>query len=154
MTLPVDSPSYATVSDYELRTGVSVPADQTATVQQRLDDYSALMALYMGPCAEVVEATYPDILTSVCCAGVQRSYAGTPGIRSETVGATSVSYMDLSSSTVAGVQGSDVEILDQLMAACCSDYNPGGGSSVGQLGVAYDRAASTASDQLWVLSRW
>ena len=154
MTTPVDTPSYADVADYELRTGTTVPAEQVATVQQRLDDYSALMALYMGPCAEAVEASYPDILTSLTCSGVQRSLAGTPGVRSETVGATSVSYLDLSSTTVAGVYGSDVEILDQLMAACCSEYNPGGGANVGQLGVAYDRHASAASDNLWVLSRW
>jgi len=153
MTQPVVPPSYATVADYELRTGIDVPDEQEPMVQQRLDDYSALMALYMGPCAEIVETTYPGVLTSLACAGVQRSFVAAPGVRSETVGATSVSYTDISSGSIAGVYGPETDVLDALMAACCPDYNAGGGNSVGQLGVAYDRRGPD-TDELWVLSRW
>jgi len=149
-------PSYATIEDYELRSGVDVPVDQEDTVQQRLDDYSALMTVYMGPCADYVVAAYPDILTSLCCTGVQRGYAWTPGIRSESVGSTSVSYQDLSAGAVGGVYRQDTEVLDALMASCCPLWSPQASNKVGQLGVAYDRDSDTGGqvDQAWVLTRW
>jgi hypothetical protein len=153
MTAPIESPSYATVADYELRTGIDVPDTQEPTVQQRLDDYSALMAVHMGPCAEIVETSYPGVLTSLACAGVQRSFVGAPGVRSESVGATSVSYHDPNAGAVAGVYGPETDVLDALMAACCPEYSAGGGNNVGQLGVAYNRDVST-TDELWVMSRW
>src|SRR4029450_14127313 len=104
MTEPVTPPQYALVADYELRTGMDVPTEQEPQVQVRLDDYSQLMALYMGPCAESVEAAYPDILTSLCVSAVQRSFTVTPGIRSESVGSTSVSYLT-PAETPAGAGG-------------------------------------------------
>jgi hypothetical protein len=153
MTAPVSPPSYATVADYELRTGITVPDSDQATVQQRLDDYAALMALYMGPCEPSVAAAYPDILTSLDVAGVQRSFGVVPGIRSESVGSTSVSYVDLSADAIAGVFGPEREVLDALMAACCVDWNPSAGGQVGQIGVAYDREGEQPGD-VWVVSRW
>lgn len=145
-------PQYALIADYELRTGVDVPDDQEPTVQVRLDDTSQLMALYMGPCAEYVEAAYPDILTSLCVTAVQRSFTVTPGIRSESIGSTSVSYLTPAETTAgAGVGVSEAEVLDALMGAACPMYK-GSGSNVGQVGTRYE--AAPAHDELWVMSRW
>lgn len=152
MTEPSTPPQYALVADYELRTGTDVPTDQEPMIQVRLDDYSQLMALYMGPCASYVEEAYPDILTSLCVTAVQRSFTVTPGVRSESIGSTSVSYLTPAETTAgAGVGISEAEVLDALMAACCPLYK-GSGSAVGQLGVRYD--AAPEHDELWVMSRW
>lgn len=153
MTEPVTPPQYAVIADYELRSGIDVPDEQEPMIQQRLDDYSALMAVYMGPCAEIVEATYPGILTSLCCAGVQRSLGTVPGVRSESVAGTSVSYQDLHDTAISGVYGPEAEVLDSLMAACCPEWGRSSGPSVGQLGVAR-RSEPVGYDQLTVLSRW
>jgi len=154
MTTPiVPVTGYASVADYELRTGVDVPADKEPMVQTRLNDVSALFKVYMGPCADEVEANYQTILTSLACQSTQTSFAVTPGVRSETVGSTSVSYVDSSAGMVGGVGPNEAEVLDALMAACCGDYQPGG-SRVGQLGVAYDRERSWAADvDIWLVSR-
>lgn len=153
MTAPIEQTGYASVEDYELRTGFTVPPSQVSTVQQRLNDVSALMGVYMGDCAEIVESTYPDVLTSLTCSAAQRSFAGSPGIRSESVGSTSVSYLD--TSVTGMIAPAEAEVLDALMAACCPDYNPGGSSAVGQIGVSWGGGEpSWAADvDMWVVPR-
>jgi hypothetical protein len=150
-----DSDGYATVADYELRTGTTVPADQQDTVQQRLDDLSALISLYMGPCAEFVEAAYPDILTSLVCAAAGRSFSTSPGVKSESVGSTSVSYVDYSSMRVAGVEPPEADVLDALMASSCPNFRASG-PKIGELGVGWGggRKGWAADVDVWVASRW
>jgi hypothetical protein len=144
--------SYATVEDYELRSGTDIPEEEEPMIQVRLDDYSTLMEVYMGPCAEYVEAAYPDILTSLVCTAVNRSFSVTPGIRSESIASTSVVY-DTGSVTTAGLYPNETEVLDALMAACCPLYTSG--NQVGQVGAAYDREREyPPPDEAWVLSRW
>lgn len=154
MTTPVvPVTGYASVADYELRTGVDVPAEKEPMVQTRLNDVSDLFKVYMGPCADAVEAAYPSMLTSLACQSTQTSFAVTPGVRSETVGSTSVSYVDATANMVAGIGPNEAEVLDALMAASCDQYQAGG-SKVGQLSVAYDREKSWAADvDIWVVSR-
>ena len=143
--------SYATVEDYELRTGDNVPGNQEEMYQVRLDDVSNLMELYMGPCSTYVEQAYPDILTSLTVLATQRTMAITTGIKSESVGNTSVTYA--TGDEVAGVRLTESEVLDALMAASCPMYSSG--SQVGQIGAAYDRGRDhPPSDELWVMSRW
>jgi hypothetical protein len=122
--------SYATVPDYELRTGTDVPADQEDTVQQRLDDVSALAELYMGDCADLVATAYPDILTALVCANVWRAASIPVGVRQESVGATSVTY-DTESTVALGA--ADTDLLDTLMERACP--NNANAPGVGQYGI-------------------
>jgi hypothetical protein len=149
------SDSYATVADYELRTGTTVPPEQQDTVQQRLNDIAALIQLYMGPCASFVEAMYPDILISLTCAAAARSFSTSPGVRSESVGSTSVSYVDYSAQRVAGVEPPEADVLDALMASACPDFRASG-PSVGELGVGWggNNRSWAADVDVWVASRW
>lgn len=114
----VDPTGYATVDDYELRTGATVPPNMTDTYQTWLNDASALMRLYMGEeCADKVEAAYPDVLTSLTCQRVYRMSSTPAGITSASVGGTSVSYANASANT--WLSSSEIEMLDRLMDAAC-----------------------------------
>jgi hypothetical protein len=121
---------YATVADYELRTGTDVPADQEDTVQVRLDDVSALINLYLGDCQDAVAAAYPDILTALVCANVWHAASVPVGIKQESVGATSVTYDTEATTTLTEA---DTDLLDRLMARACPDNANAPG--VGQYGV-------------------
>lgn len=125
--------SYASIEDYELRTGIDVPDDQEPMIQQRLDDVSAIIELYMGDCADAVVEKYPDILASIVVAQVFRVGMIPVGVRSESVGGTSVSFDD---TTALSLSEADKDLLDALMASSCPDF--GRGDGVGQLGINYD----------------
>lgn len=146
--------SYATVADYELRTGLDVPAEEEDTIQRRLDDVSNLIELYLGPCAEAVEAAYPDVLTTITCLTAQRSFVAPLGVRSEAVGSTSVSYVNPSENVLGWLSPAETDVLDALMrAACPAPASPAG---VGELGVGWAGPSepSWASDvDVWVVSR-
>lgn len=147
--------SYATVEDYELRTGLDVPTDQEPTVQQRLDDVSTLIELYLGPCAADVEAAYPDVLTTITCLTAQRSFMAPQGVRSESVGSTSVAYQDPTEAVLGWLRPSETDVLDALIRAACPTAvsTPG----VGELGVGWagpPNERTWASDvDIWVVGR-
>jgi hypothetical protein len=123
-------PVYATVADYELRTGTDVPADQEDTVQQRLEDVSNLIDLYLGDCASAVAVAYPDILTALVCANVWRMAAVPTGVKQESVGGTSVTYESVGTGVLLEA---DTDLLDTLMARACPESTNAPG--VGQYGV-------------------
>jgi hypothetical protein len=132
MTQPVvPQTGYASIADYELRTGTDVPAADEPMVQTRLNDVSNLIDVYLGDCADEVAAKYPDVLTALVVANVWRNEAIPAGIRSESVGGTSVSY-DTESAELA-LLPMDTNLLDALMAGACGEMPRGGG--VGQIGV-------------------
>lgn len=140
MTQPLPVTGYASIADYELRTGMDVPDAQEPTVQQRLNDTSSLINVYLGECTEEVAAKYPDVLTALTVSHVYRVASVPTGVRSESIGGTSVSY-----DTDAGpldLVGSETTLLDALMDGACGESSKG----VGQIGVNYGGPAPEASD--------
>ena len=134
MTQPdIEVTGYASVADFELRTGINVPVEKEPMVQQRLNDTSAFISAYFGDCADEVEAMFPEILTAVTVDHVANVGAIPYGIRSESVGATSVSYND--PSTVGTFNTTEKDILDGLLArtSCGGDVN----MNVGEIGVGW-----------------
>ena len=132
---------YATVADYELRTGTDVPVEMEPTVQQRLDDTSSLINVYLGDCADEVAAKYPEVLTALTVSHVYQSSAVPAGIRSESVGSTSVSY-----NTDAGpldLMASEVALLDALLDGACGASTKG----VGQIGINYGGPKEETTDE-------
>lgn len=149
---------YATVADYELRTGTDVPVEMEPTVQQRLDDTSALINVYLGDCADEVAAKYPDVLTALTVSHVHRVASIPTGIRSESVGSTSVSYN--TDSSPLDLIGSELTLLDALVDGACGGDEARG---IGQVGVNYGGPREVADDRfgwpedfdeidIWVLS--
>lgn len=118
--------SYATTPDYELRTGVDVPVEMIATIQARLDDTAALIELYLGDCADEVYLKYPDVLTALTVSHTFRISVVPPGVRSESVGSTSVSYAD--SSNDMELSRAETDLLNNLIEGAC-------GASAGVAGV-------------------
>jgi hypothetical protein len=123
--------SYATIEDYELRTGIDVPVDQEDTVTVRLDDASSLIALYLGGCEPDVAAAFPEVLTALVCSMVFRYNTVPAGVRSKSIGATSVTYTDEAASQQ--MLAAEQHLLDDLMARACPDN--GGSDLVPGLGV-------------------
>src|SRR3982750_1806998 len=142
---------YATVADYELRTGTDVPVDQEDTVQVRLDDVSALINLYLGDCQDEVAAAYPDILTALVCANVWRMASIPVGVKQESVGATSVTYDTSWTTTLAPA---DTDLLHTLMQRACpaSTNAPGVGQYGVTLGGTPEPSEWPADVDFWVLS--
>lgn len=145
---------YATVDDYELRIGYDIPATQEPMVQQHLDDTSMMIALYLGDCEPDVAAAYPEVLTMLTCSMTYRQSAVPAGVRSESVGATSVSYSDDYSQQ--GLLPAEEHLLDDLMATVCVDTHPANVPGLGSVGVTWsgysDPALHWARDvDLWVL---
>lgn len=152
MTAPVvPATGYATIADYELRTGTDVPVANEPMVQTRLNDVSNLVDVYLGDCAEAVADKYPDVLTALVVANVWRAEAVPTGIRSESVGGTSVSYDNASELALLPM---DTNLLDALIAGACGDMPRGGG--VGQLGMTLggepEEGEWAADVDVWVLS--
>lgn len=152
--VPVDG--YASIADYELRTGVDVPDAQEPMVQTRLNDVSSLVDVYLGDCADEVAAMYPDVLTALVVANVWRVSVNPTGIRSESVGGTSVSYEN--TGVAPSLLPMDTDLLDTLMEGACGLAPRGGG--VGQLGVTLGGPPEPGGeyDEAWVLAgpyrRW
>lgn len=144
--------SYASIEDYELRTGTDVPNEQEPTIQKRMDDVSALIELYLGDCAEEVVKAYPDILSMITVANVYRSSSIPAGIKAESVGGTSVTYD--TDNNAASLVAADTDLLDTLIERCCGQTTVRG---VGQFGVALGGQPETGDDwpadvDFWVLS--
>lgn len=130
-SVPVNG--YASVADYELRSGTDVPAELEPTVQTRLNDVSALMDIYMGVCAAVVADAYPDVLCALTVSTVYRDASMPVGVKTESVGGTSVTY-DTGSGPLT-LDGAYTSILDSLMESVCGPDARHDG--VGQIGLAY-----------------
>lgn len=148
---------YATVADYELRTGTDVAVAMEPTIQRRLDDASALVDVYLGDCQDEVAAKYSEVLTALVVSHVYRVSSIPAGIRSESVGGTSVSY-DVDSGPL-DLAASETALLDALLDGACGVSTQG----VGQLGINYGGPEPDPSTQfgywpdpadidIWVLS--
>lgn len=145
--------SYATVDDYELRIGYDIPAEQEPTTQQHLDDTSLMIALYLGDCEPDVVAAYPEVLSMLTCSMTFRQSAVPAGIRSESIGATSVSYSDEYSKQ--GLLPAEEHLLDDLMATVCADEHPTNVPGLGSVGVTWAGYSNPAEHwardvDLWV----
>lgn len=156
MTQPCFS---VTVEDYELRTGIDVAQAMEPTVQVWLNDIAGLICLYLGDCADEVAAAYPDMLTALACSHVLvQSSRPAPGVRSESVGSTNVTYdTDRLADTVPfGLTNDEQNVLNQLLVVVCPDQAVDSGGGVGQLGVTWggqpDRGWASEVD-VWVVSR-
>jgi hypothetical protein len=137
---------YATVPDYETRTGVDVPTTQEPMVQVRLDDASNLIAVYLGPYEECVSDAYGEILTMLTVATVYRLSSVPAGVRSKSVGATSVSYSD----TAAQLKllPAEEDLLDGLIErACRTEPDPTYVPGLGTVGVNW--GGYTNPDRHW-----
>jgi hypothetical protein len=156
MTQPCFS---VTVEDYELRTGIDVATSMEPTVQVWLNDIASLICLYLGDCADEVAAAYPDMLTALACAHVlAQSSRPAPGVRSESVGSTNVTYDTdrLAQEVTFGLTADEQNVLNQLLAVVCPDQAADTGGGVGQLGVTWGghSDASWAADiDVWVVAR-
>lgn len=95
MTVPVEGFSFATVADYEARYG-DVPLSDEARIQLMLDDASDLIAGYLGESVDEVMATRPGLLRTMTTARVHLLETVPTGVRSESVGTTSVTYATVS----------------------------------------------------------
>jgi hypothetical protein len=153
MTDPIDPLSpcgYASIHDYEIRTGATVPVELYDTYCAWLTDNSALIELYLGPCAEPVAAAYPDVLAMLTVQRTQRMASIPQGVSSTSVGGTSVTFVD-------GAYGStslwpaEADLLDRLMNVACGEAGgPNDVAGLGQLGVAWGGPAQETPDELWV----
>lgn len=142
---------YASVVDYELRTGTQVPEPLKPTYQVWLNDASALMRLHMGEdCAPKVEEMFPDQLTAIAVARVYRVAAVPPGVTSASVGATSVAYAQ--NAVTSWLTEPEQTMLDRLMDAACGP--PANVPGLGELGIGYGGPADPEDvQQLYVVGR-
>ncbi|MEV8373008.1 hypothetical protein AB0P21_09740 [Kribbella sp. NPDC056861] len=83
-----------TITDYETITGTQVPKATEPQVRARLGVIAALVWAYLGPQATAVDAAYRNVLVYLTVMKAFRADAVPIGIRSESVGSTSVSYAD------------------------------------------------------------
>src|SRR4051812_31146115 len=86
------APPYATVDDYTLLTGIAVPPEDEPRIEAGLDQASSLIASYLGDNEAQVFATAPESLRNMTVARVRYKHLVPLGIRSESIGATSVTY--------------------------------------------------------------
>lgn len=83
-----------TIEDYETITGTQVPEASTPMVQARLDVIATLVWAYLGAQATTIDTEYHKVLVFLTAMKAFRADAVPVGIRSESVGSTSVSYAD------------------------------------------------------------
>lgn len=156
MTTPVppevpDVTGYASIEDYELRTGITVPPENEAMVQTWLNDVSALINVYLGDCQESVAAMFPDVLTSLTVTRTNRLITTPAGVTSASAGGTSVSYDR--EATTGWLSPVETDLLDRLMDSACG-APPTGVSGLGELGVGWGGPPGPDDDvdELWVVS--
>lgn len=149
MTSPIEPTGYATIEDYEVRTGIDVPPEQEDALQIRLNDNSALVNLYLGDCADEVAEKYGDLLTSMVCTRTQQQVNQPAGLTSASVGSTSVTYGQPGQGDWMGPDMT--EILDRLILDVCPDTTVMSG--VGEVGVGWGGPVTTEDpDVLWVVT--
>ena len=148
MTSPVPTTGYATVADYEARYG-DVPAAEENSTQLQLNDTSDLVRIYLGPYEPRVAAAYPATLTALVCARVHRGLSQPPGVRSESIGSSSVSY---DTTTVAWLTTDEMELLNALIAAIGGNVSS---QVIGEIAVGWGGPPSVnelADVDVWVLA--
>jgi hypothetical protein len=148
----VQNTGYASVADFELRTGQDVPADQEQMVQTWLNSASSLVRLYLGDCAEPVETAYPDILTDVVVTRVNRLSSQPYGVTQMSVGSSSSSY-GKGTAESEWLAPSTTDLLDKLMdQACGTPETSRGGSGVGQVGAMWGGPPEDDEETLWIVA--
>lgn len=148
---PNDPCGYASVHDYEVRTGQTVPVELQDTYCAWLSDNSAIIKLYLGPCAEPVEAAYPDVLTMLTVQRTQRMASMPTGVSSTSVGGTSVTFVEGSKSSTV-LWPAEQDLLDRLISAACGELGANEVPGLGQLGVAWGGPADEQPNELWVVA--
>lgn len=106
--------AYATLAEYEVITGSSVPEGEVARVERSLQTASDLFALYLGDREAEIVAAYPALLADLVAARVYRLRAMPIGIRSESVGGSSVTYDSVGASPF-GLTGDEVRLLSMML---------------------------------------
>jgi len=146
VTQPADMCGYASIHDYEVRTGTDIPTELEETYCVWLTDNSAIIKLYLGPCADAVAAAYPDVLAMLTCQRTQRMASIPQGVASTSVGGTSVSFVEGSVSSSA-LWPSETDTLDRLIGAACGELGADEVPGLGQLGVAWGGPQGTDDEQ-------
>lgn len=142
---------YASVHDYEVRTGQKVPLNLHDTYCMWLGDNSTIIELYLGPCADAVEATYPDVLAMLTVQRTQRMASIPAGVAATSIGGTSVTFTEGRSATTLSASESD--LLDRLIAASCGELGADEVPGLGQLGAAWGGKDSDEDiNTLWVVA--
>lgn len=106
--------AYADLADYQLITGLSVSETDVPRVQRLLDAATDLFALYLGDRETEIVAAYPNLLADLTVARVYRLRSIPSGIRSESVGGSSVTY-DNGAGSPFGLTGDEVRMLAMML---------------------------------------
>lgn len=105
--------AYADVSDYEVITGTTVPEADQPRITRALETASTLFALYLGDREPEIVVAYGPLLADLVVARVFRLISQPVGIRSESVGGSSVTY-DHGMSPFA-LAGDEVRLLSMML---------------------------------------
>jgi hypothetical protein len=106
--------AYASIEDYQVITGSVVPEAEVPRVTRQLTTASDLFALYLGDREAEVVANYASLLADLVVARVYRLAAMPIGIRSESVGGSSVTYDSVGASPF-GLTGDEVRLLSMML---------------------------------------
>lgn len=107
--------AYALIEDYEVITGVSLSQAERPRIERALQSASDLFALYLGDREAEVAATYESLLVDLTVARVYRLQGIPAGIRSESVGGSSVTY-DNGAGSPFGLSGDEVRLLAMMLS--------------------------------------
>lgn len=110
--------AYADLTDYEVVTGQTVPEAEVPRIQRALQSASNLFALYLGDReAEIVAVdAYAALLNDLTVARVVRVRAVPQGIRSESVGGSSVTYDAAMATSPFVLSPDETRLLAMLLA--------------------------------------
>jgi hypothetical protein len=122
----------ATLADYELILGVVVPEEDRLGIERSLNGASDLVSLYLGVRAVEMATLYPDLLADLVVARVHRLRTVPLGIRSESVGGSSVTY-DSDVGRRLTLTEEEIRLLNLML---------GGGRASGIKSVAFTNAAT------------
>ena len=86
--------AYATVEEYRVRTGATVTPESAARLTALLDDSSALVRAYLAANEPNVLIAFPEVLRALVVNRVRRLLFAPPGVRSESIGPSSVTFTD------------------------------------------------------------
>ena len=103
-----------TIEEYEKFTGALVPEAMRETTQARLDVTCQIVDIYLSPWGDAFDEARHDVLAYVVSMHALRMETIPAGVRSESVGSTSVSYMDNAGDPLA-LSLSERDLLDSLL---------------------------------------
>ena len=106
--------AYATLDDYQLIVGTLVAEADVARVERLLQGATDLFALYLGDREAEIVAAYPSLLADLTVARVHRLRTIPTGIRSESVGGSSVTY-DNGAGSPFGLTGDETRLLSMML---------------------------------------